>query len=141
MITALIQTKDENTLVVELPCGSYALHEQLESIGIRESSSELKISDNEDDAVRIKLFSDSDFGRHLVSLITERDSLGAANVATHFIQHANPAILPDLEQNILYDQYGSVMELIRDIRDMTEKACLDEQEEPDENISQQMGGM
>ena len=63
MITAIIRNK-ENTLVLELPHSIYDIYEKLQSIGIMQPPKQIPLTDNEDEDIGVKLFSESDFGRH-----------------------------------------------------------------------------
>lgn len=65
MITAIIRNK-ENTLVLELPHSIYDIYEKLQSIGIMQSPKRIPLTDNEGEDIGVKLFSESDFGQHLL---------------------------------------------------------------------------
>lgn len=119
MITALVQTKSQNTLVVDLPRGHYELFANLLSIGVRSLPSGLKLTDDEDGDVRIKLYSNNDVGNHLIPLFTEDNTLATVNTVARFVKTVDPAIREELEQNILQDKYKNHTELIHDVRDMT----------------------
>lgn len=118
MINAIIESK-ENTLVTEMPIGIYTLYERLMSVGINASPKAIRLTDNEDDAIRVKLYSESDFGNHLLRVLNEENTLADANLLTMVVQNAHEEIRDDIEQNILYDQYTSMNEVIDDIRTMT----------------------
>ena len=119
MIKAVIENKGGGTLAAEFPCDVYKLYSELHSIGIMKSPSDVKLIDNEDDPVSVKLYSDSDFGNHLLHLFSEANTLADVNTACFVIDKADMSIKEELEQNLLYDQYSSSIELIVDIRDMT----------------------
>ena len=72
MITAIIRHK-ENTLILELPHSIYDIYEKLQSIGIMQPPKQIPLTDNEDEDIGVKLFSESDFGQHL--LLAEREKL------------------------------------------------------------------
>lgn len=120
MIKAVIESKDGNTLVTEFPCDTYRLYSELDSIGIMPPD-KVKLTDNEDSPVTVKLYSDSDFGNHLIRLFTEQNTLADVNTACFVIEKADEAIKEELEQNVLYDQYSSTHELIRDMKVMTDQ--------------------
>ena len=61
MITAIIRNK-ENTLVLDLPHSIYDIYEKLQSIGIMQPPKQIPLTDNEDEDIGVKLFSDNDFG-------------------------------------------------------------------------------
>ena len=78
MITAIIRNK-ENTLVLELPHSIYDIYEKLRSIGIMQPPKQIPLTDNEDEDIGVKLFSESDFGRHLLLTLNEKNSIADAN--------------------------------------------------------------
>lgn len=121
MITAIIRNK-ENTLVLELPHSIYDIYEKLRSIGIMQPPKQIPLTDNEDEDIRVKLFSESDFGQHLLLTLSEDNSLADANLLTYIVQNASEDIKEALEQDILYDQYGSMNEVVAAVRQMTQDA-------------------
>ena len=121
MITAIIRNK-ENTLVLELPHSIYDIYEKLRSIGIMQPPKQIPLTDNEDEDIGVKLFSESDFGQHLLLTLSEDNSLADANLLAYIVQNASEDIKEALEQNILYDQYGSMDEVISAVRQMTQDA-------------------
>ena len=121
MITAIIRNK-ENTLILELPHSIYDIYEKLQSIGIMQPPKQIPLTDNEDENIGVKLFSESDFGQHLLLTLNEKNSIADANMLTLVIGAASEDIKEELEQNILYDQYGSMDEVISAVRQMTQDA-------------------
>ena len=121
MITAIIRNKN-NTLVLDFPCSIYDLYEKLQSVGIMKSPKQIPLTDNEDEDIGVKLFSDNDFGRHLLLTLNEENTLNDANLLTLVIGSASDDIKDELEQNILYDQYDSMDEVINAVRQMTQDA-------------------
>ena len=121
MITAIIRNK-ENTLVFELPHSIYDIYEKLQSIGIRQPPKQIPLTDNEDEDIGVKLFSESDFGRHLLLTLNDKNTIADANMLTLVIGAASEDIKEELEQNVLYDQYDSMDEVISAVRQMTQDA-------------------
>lgn len=121
MITAIIRNK-ENTLVLGLPHSIYDIYEKLQSIGIMQPPKQIPLTDNEGEDIGVKLFSESDFGRHLLLTLNERNTVADANMLTLIIGAASEDIKEELEQNILYDQYGSMDDVISAVRQMTQDA-------------------
>ena len=113
MITAIIRNK-ENTLVLELPHSIYDIYEKLQSIGIMQPPKRIPLTDNEDEDIGVKLFSESDFGQHLLLTLNEKNTIADANMLTLVIGAASEDIKEELEQNILYDQYDSMDEVTAD---------------------------
>ena len=81
MITAIIRNK-ENTLVLELPHSIYDIYEKLRSIGIMQPPKRIPLTDNEDEDIGVKLFSESDFGQHLLLTLHEKNTIADANMLT-----------------------------------------------------------
>ena len=121
MITAIIRNK-ENTLVLDLPHSIYDIYEKLQSIGIMQPPKQIPLTDNEDDDIGVKLFSESDFGQHLLLTLHEKNTIADANMLTLVIGAASEDIKEELEQNIFYDQYDSMDEVISAVRQMTQDA-------------------
>ena len=121
MITAIIRNK-ENTLVLELPHSIYDIYEKLRSIGIMQPPKRIPLTDNEGEDIGVKLFSESDFGQHLLLTLHEKNTIADANMLTLVIGAASEDIQEELEQNILYDQYSSMDEVVAAVRQMTQDA-------------------
>ena len=69
-VRAVIEA-DSGTLLVDFPQGIYALYEKLRSVGIRHSPSNIPIADEEDGAIRVKLYAEDDVGKRLTLLFSE----------------------------------------------------------------------
>lgn len=121
MITAIIRNK-ENTLVLDLPHSIYDIYEKLRSIGIVQPPKQIPLTDNEDEDIGVKLFSESDFGQHLLLTLNEKNTIADANMLTFVVLAADTDIKEKLEQNVLHDQYGSMDEVISAVRQMTQDA-------------------
>ena len=55
MLGAVIRNGN-NTLVIDLPTGMVDLQTKLSSIGIQETSDKIKLSDEDGDPIRVKLY-------------------------------------------------------------------------------------
>ena len=121
LLNAIIENKG-NTLVIDFPRSIYDVYEKLMSIGIRQNPNQIMLTDNEGDDIRVKLYSESDFGNHVVRLLGENSSLTDANTTAYVLTKADDSIRDELEQNILCDQYDSVQELMADIKELTSAA-------------------
>ena len=121
MITVIIRNKD-NTLVLDFPCDIYSVYTKLQSIGIAKSPKQIPLTDNEDEDIGVKLYSESDFGQHLLLTLNEKNTIAEANMLTLVIGAASEDIKEELEQNILYDQYSSMDEVVAAVRQMTQDA-------------------
>lgn len=118
MIKAVIENQDGGTLVIEFPCNNYHLSRELDSIGILIPSSKIRLTDNEDDPITVKLYSDSNIGNHLIHLLNERNSLYDTNMLDFSVTNVRDEIKSELEQNILHGQYASIDNVFDDIEKM-----------------------
>lgn len=121
MITAIIRNK-ENALVLELPHSIYDIYDKLRSIGIRRPPKQIPLTDNEDEDIGVKLYSDSSMGRLLLLTLNEKNTVAEANMLTLVVEAASEDIKEELEQNILNDQYSSMDEVVAAVRQMTQDA-------------------
>lgn len=117
-INAIIQSKNGSTLVLDFPHSIYDLYEKLQSIGICQSPHRIPLSDEDGDNVRVKLFSESELGNHLLLTLSERNTLADANLLTFIVDNAREEIRPTLEQSILRNQYGSMEEVVATARQL-----------------------
>lgn len=123
MINAIIQTKGGKILKEELPCEIYDLYEHLMSSGINKLPTAIMLTDNEEDDISVKLYSDSDFGKHLVLLFDEKNSLAEVNLLAQIITDLDDDIKSELEQNILWDQYKNTEDIYKDITVMIDRSA------------------
>lgn len=110
MINAIINNKDK-TAVVEFPMDLYKLYQDLHGIGFQGGPHRVKLTDNEEDDIRVKLFSDNDFGNHLVLLFNENDTLEDVHTVVGAITIAPDEVKEQLEEYILHDQLDTKEEL------------------------------
>ena len=121
MINAVIKNKG-NTLIVQFPVGLYSLYEMTSSIGISVGPKMIRLTDNDEDDVQVKLFSENDFGKHLLRVLNEENSVADANLLVFVVQNAYEAIRDNLKEKIISDQYSTMKEVIDDIHTMTQNA-------------------
>lgn len=110
MLSAIINNKDK-TAVVEFPMDLYKLYQDLHEIGFQGGPHRVKLTDNEEDDIRVKLFSDNDFGNHLVLLFNENDTLEDVHTVVGAITIAPDDVKEQLEEYILHDQLDTKEEL------------------------------
>ena len=109
IINAVIESKDGGTLVLDFPRSIYDVYEKLQSVGIRQSPHQITLSDEEGDDVRVKLYSEDETGKHLLLTLKEQNSLADANMLAFMVDNAKPDFRSKLEQNLLNDQYSSIL--------------------------------
>lgn len=118
MINAIIQNNNGETLMWEFPGNIYALRSELQTIGIQTWPSAIKLTDEEDDPIQVKLYSGSNIGNHLICLLSEKHSLEDVEALVSAVINSNDIIKEELEQQITNDQYATPEELYTDIRQM-----------------------
>lgn len=116
LFSAVIKTKNGNTLEVDFPNNIYKLYEQLSVAGISQPPHRINLTETDD--IRVKLSAESDIGKHLILTFNKQDTIADANLLAAVVSKAPPEIQDELEQSILYDQYASMREVINDIRQM-----------------------
>ena len=114
MLKAIIQYKDD-TVIIKFP-SDYDISKQLLSVGIEKPAGDIHITDNEEDEIRVKLYSDSDFGNKLIPLFREDSTLVTVRVAVDLLTKASEEIKGMMEADILYDQYESINEVFADVK-------------------------
>lgn len=82
---------------------------------------DIRIKDDEDSEIQVKLFADSDIGNSLAVLFKPSHSLEDANLCAHMVENARPELLEELEQHIVHGQYYSPQAVMTDIKAMTEE--------------------
>ena len=121
ILTALVQTKG-GTLVVDLPRDRIDLEMKIRSVGIERLSDQIRIIDDEEKSdISVKLFGESDIGRHLSLLFNENHTLFEVNKTLQFVANSVEDIRDDLEMNIIHDQHDTPAELVGDIERMTDE--------------------
>ena len=119
MINAIINHKD-NTAVVEFPMDLYKLYQDLHDIGYQGGPHRVKLTDNEEDDIRVKLYSDNDFGNHLIRLFKETDTLEDVHTVVGAIDIAPDEVKEQLEEYVLHDQLDTKEELFSTLRELKE---------------------
>ena len=102
MINAIIY-HGENTLVLELPHSIYDIYEKLMSIGYAGGPNQVKLTDDEGDALRVKLYGRIEMGNHLIRMLSEQNTLADANTLAFAVLNASDDIKELLIAN--YDLY------------------------------------
>lgn len=120
MIKAKITSKAGTSLEWELPTNIHELHHALAEMGIRKTPRSILLTD--DNAADVELTADSKIGSRLLRVFSRNDTLADANTVAFVVSTVREEILPELEQNILHDQYPTKEMLFDDIKAMTQAA-------------------
>lgn len=121
MINMIVENKND-TLVMDIPRNFMDMRMKLSSIDIHKHPEEIPVTDKKEEDIRVRLYSDSDIGKHLIRVFSETDTIADVNRTAHKILQADEDIKIELEQNILNDQYDSVQELVTSIDEMIQSA-------------------
>ena len=120
MIKVKITNKAGVALERELPTNIYELHHALVEMGIRKAPRSILLTD--DNVADVELTADSEIGSHLLRVFGRNDTLADANTVAFAVSTAREEILPELEQNIVHNQYLTKEMLFDDIKAMTQAA-------------------
>ncbi len=112
MVNLLVKHKDE-TLVDKFPMDIHDLYQKLHGIGIRWSPSQVKLTDDEDSGIEVKLYSDNDFGNHVIMLMKETETLEDIQTVVGAISNAPDNVKEALEEYVLHDQLRDKEDLFR----------------------------
>ena len=74
---------------------------------------------------QISLCPSAGVSQHLSRLFTEEHTLADANTAAWLMQHLDESFKQEIEDNVYYDRYENLEELIDDIRIRTDQAISD----------------
>lgn len=127
MINAIVYYKN-NSVIIKFP-NDYDISEQLMYLGTDKKAGDIHITDNEEDEIRVKLYSESDFGNKLIPLFREDNTLVTVRVAVDLLTKASDEIKNMMEADILFDQYEDIKDVFADV-----KEYLDDIEKHSENF-------
>ena len=120
MIRAKITGNNGAALEQELPLAIPQLHQEMYKAGISKSPRNILLKGDKD--VNVQLYADSEIGNRLLRVFGKEDTLADAHIVAFAVSSAREEILPELEQNIIHNQYLTKETLLDDIRDMTQAA-------------------
>ena len=120
MIKVKITGKTGTFLERELPTDIHQLYHDMRKAGISKPPKNILLHDDKD--VDVQLSSDSEIGSRLLRVFSRNDTLADANTVAFAVSTAREEILPELEQNIIHNQYLTKEMLFDDIKAMTQAA-------------------
>ena len=115
MLGAVIRTGN-NTLVVDLPTGMMDLQTKLNSIGIQQTSDNIKLSDEDGNPIRVKLYATEPEEVHLLSLLAPNRTLADANTSMELLHRANREFQPRLKCSLLGNGYRTLDDFFDDAK-------------------------
>ena len=117
MMDAIIQYKGK-TLVASLHHALTELPLQLWEMGIEKAQGQIRLTDNEEDKISVKLYGTDELGKRLSLLLTEEDTLESAAVLEHVVAEADERLREELNKRILEGRYDSANQLYSDLSAM-----------------------
>ncbi|MBR3996119.1 MAG: hypothetical protein IKI97_12675, partial [Clostridia bacterium] len=90
MLKALIEYKGA-TLILDFPTEAN-INEELRSFGIEKLAQDIYLTDDESADIKVKLFSESDFGNKLVPMFNSEHTLTTVRVAVDLLTKASDEI-------------------------------------------------
>lgn len=111
MLEAII-LNGKNTLVCDLPQDPLELQNNLNSIGISLTADHMPLSDEDGNAIRVKLFASTPEEAHLLPLLTPERTLSDANLSAILLHEAETNFLPRLKCGLLSDSYETLDQFI-----------------------------
>ena len=118
MVNVNIQNGNKSA-VIELPTDRYILCQKTWDMGIREKPKNIRLTDADDSAYKVKLSSDSDLGNSIIKLFNEDYSLDDIKSCVYKLENARLSILEDMEGDILHEQFESPEELMEELNNRT----------------------
>ena len=115
MINALIETKDGVTSVIEIFGNEYDMFLQLKESGIERQPSQIRISDEGKDDVRVKLYAENEVGQHLSRMFDESCTLDDVCRTVERVNNVRDIIKDELCRRIVNDEYDCESEMADDI--------------------------
>ncbi len=115
MLGAVIRNGN-NTLVVDLPTGTMDLQTKLNSIGIQETSDKIKLSDEDGNPIRVKLYATTAEEVHLLPLLAPNRTLADANSSVEMLHRANRSFQMRLKCSLLANGYRTLDEFFNDAK-------------------------
>ena len=115
MITAVMRYK-KGTLIIELPHGIYDLYGKMRSIGISDPPQKIRLTDNEEDDIGIKLYSEDDFDRQLLLLFSEQDTLADVNLLMMTLYDRSAELQERVRQQITDGKCNSIDDIYAEIK-------------------------
>lgn len=117
----LIIRNGNMSYMASLTSSEQVLKEDIWKLGVQKSLSEIPLTDNKEDEVRVLLCSDQEVGKHLLKLLTEEHTLEDAYRTVQMVENVHENLRQTLYEKIIYDKYGSIEDLFQDVNRMTEE--------------------
>ena len=122
MLCAVI-TNGDKTTVVDLPTSTAELESKLTSIGINQEAGLISIADEVGDPIRIKLYSRTPEGVHLLRLLTPEKNLADANLCAAMLQGAAEKNLFRLGRGLRNDAYKTLDDYMNAAKNLFIPSC------------------
>lgn len=114
---------NNDTLIVDMPRSIYDLYGKLQSIGVRQRPDNIHLKDEEGDDIRVKLYGETEIGKHLVGMLREKNTLADANMLAFVFEQSDIRIRDQLSAAILQNRYNMPDQMFEDIKLMLREAA------------------
>lgn len=119
MLKAIVEYNGE-TVILDFP-SERNINTDLRAIGILKPAHDIPITDGENADIKVKLFSDNDFGNKLIPLFNANNTLTTVRVTVDLLTSASDEIKDLMETDILHDQYTNIREVLDDVKKLLNK--------------------
>lgn len=116
MINAIIEREGKGTVIIELNQTGGKIYDELRCVGIEKSINRIYLSDEENDVMRVKLYSEEKFGNALISLLTAKDTLYDAYLLENAVKNIPNTVRSAMEDNLLRGKYRTVEDFYEKLR-------------------------
>lgn len=121
----------KNTMVCDLPHDPLEFQNKLNSIGISLTADHIPLSDEDGNAIRVKLFASTPEEAHLLPLLTPEHSLSDANLSAILLHDAEVNSLPRLKCGLLSDSYSTLDDFINAAKDLFARERVSQAAQPE----------
>ena len=118
MINAIIEREGKETVILGLNQTGGAIYDELRRAGIEKSINRIYLSDEENDVLRVKLYSEEKLGNALISLLTEKDTLYDAYLLENAVKEIPSAVKAAMEDNLLRGEYQTPNDFYEGLREL-----------------------
>ena len=118
MINAIIERDGKGTVVIGLNQTGGKIYDELRRAGIEKSINRIYLSDEENDVLRVKLYSEEKLGNALICLLTEKNTLYDVYLLENAVKDMPRAVESAVEDNLLRGEYRTPNDFYEGLREL-----------------------